>query len=347
MRLRNAELVLILFLLLCLARVAWIGSWSAAGARLVGYPQLILLIAVFAGLLFRLARVSRQGLLPLAAALALTLLALKWHWFLLAATGAVLWIGARAHERHFGSFRWDAFLVNGARVAARELRKFAPLLVLVCLYPLVPVIINGAADRDSALHAIDLALFFGHDPVAALERLISTPLSEWLAFCYTAYTFVVMAVVAEAYARGRDRDFERLVFELCLALALGYIGYSLVPARGPLFAQKFGTSLELYQMAGYKELLVDQIRIDRDVFPSLHTAITLILMASCWRASRLLFWLTLPVTLSIPFACVYLRYHYVTDVLAGAVLACAVCCSGLLLYRGTGETKNPRPVTLG
>jgi membrane-associated phospholipid phosphatase len=36
---------------------------------------------------------------------------------------------------------------------------------------------------------------------------------------------------------------------------------------------------------------------------------------------RKLFWAILPIVASMPFACVYLRYHYVIDVIAGLALA--------------------------
>ena len=44
-----------------------------------------------------------------------------------------------------------------------------------------------------------------------------------------------------------------------------------------------------------------------------------------WRHARPMFWVMAPIALSIPFACVYLRYHYVVDVIAGAALAAVVC----------------------
>ncbi len=341
--LRYPEIVLLTFLAYCFGRVTWIG-WHTADIALVSYPHIILLLAVFAGLVFRLVRVTGSGLLPLTVALGLTLLSLKQRWAIVGVIGMMLWIAVQGFRKFFGTFELRAFLRTSAIITARELRKFAPLLALACIYPLIPAIIHGSAlsDRDGILHSIDVALFLGHDPLAALERIISTPLSEWLAFCYTGYAFIVMVVVAESYARGNAREFERLIFELTLALGIGYIGYSLVPARGPLFSQKFSVSLEFYQMAGYKDLLVDQLRIDRDVFPSLHTAITLLLMTACWSAARPLFWLLSPVMISIPVACVYLRYHYVTDVLAGMALAAMVWWLGSRLYPVPGyeQTKE-------
>ena len=66
---------------------------------------------------------------------------------------------------------------------------------------------------------------------------------------------------------------------------------------------------------------MDRTRITYDCFPSFHTAGALLLSWGCWRHARKVFWLTLPMVASIPFACVYLRYHYVIDVVAGIALA--------------------------
>ena len=69
-----------------------------------------------------------------------------------------------------------------------------------------------------------------------------------------------------------------------------------------------------------KEQLMDRTRVPRDCFPSLHTCLTVLLMWGAWRHARSVFWALLPFTVFIPFACVYLRYHYVADVLAGLTL---------------------------
>ncbi|MHB9029319.1 MAG: phosphatase PAP2 family protein, partial [Candidatus Latescibacterota bacterium] len=53
----------------------------------------------------------------------------------------------------------------------------------------------------------------------------------------------------------------------------------------------------------------------------LHTAITVIVTTYAWKYKRWLFWGFLPVNIGIILATVYLRYHYVVDVLAGLALA--------------------------
>jgi membrane-associated phospholipid phosphatase len=45
-----------------------------------------------------------------------------------------------------------------------------------------------------------------------------------------------------------------------------------------------------------------------------------VLLWGAFRHTRRLFWVLAPFVLCIPFACVYLRYHYVVDILAGLLL---------------------------
>lgn len=66
---------------------------------------------------------------------------------------------------------------------------------------------------------------------------------------------------------------------------------------------------------------MDATRITYDCFPSMHTCCTVLLGWSAFRHVRPLFWWILPIVVSMPLACVYLRYHYVVDVLAGLALA--------------------------
>jgi membrane-associated phospholipid phosphatase len=123
---------------------------------------------------------------------------------------------------------------------------------------------------------------------------------------------------------GGRRALREGITALCLGMALTYVGYSLVPVAGPVMTMHFQVSLDLYYIKEVKEMLMDRSRIRYDCFPSFHTAGSLIMVWLCWRHARRVFWLTVPMAASTPLACVYLRYHYVTDVIAGVVLFVAV-----------------------
>ena len=110
-----------------------------------------------------------------------------------------------------------------------------------------------------------------------------------------------------------------------LGFYLGYIGYMLVPTVGPRYymAELFTVDVKgttMFSDTMYK-MLNELESTRRDCFPSLHTAITVIVTTYAYKYRRWLFWFFLPVTIGIILATIYLRYHYVIDVIAGLLLA--------------------------
>jgi len=82
--------------------------------------------------------------------------------------------------------------------------------------------------------------------------------------------------------------------------------------------------LDMYMVGPIKEAMMDATRISYDCFPSMHTCCTILLGISAWTWARRLFWIISPIVVLMPLACVYLRYHYVIDILVGAALAPAL-----------------------
>ena len=67
--------------------------------------------------------------------------------------------------------------------------------------------------------------------------------------------------------------------------------------------------------------------------PSGHTAIALLVLFLSYRYARLLFYLFCPIVAALILSTVYLRYHYVIDLFAGAALAAGCSLIGPPLYR--------------
>ena len=59
----------------------------------------------------------------------------------------------------------------------------------------------------------------------------------------------------------------------------------------------------------------------RAAFPSLHAAVSLVALVYAWRYVRAWFWVLLPFVLGLWVSTIYLRHHYVVDLLAGWLLA--------------------------
>ncbi|MBX5481411.1 MAG: inositol phosphorylceramide synthase [Myxococcaceae bacterium] len=274
-------------------------------------------------------------------ALAAGLRAIWWLWrrFALAGLPLVLvWLAAGIHVKQHGGLNARVFLAESAKGIGRAVRDWAPLLTLLFSYGILGAVLDRpeSEDKDALLSAIDRALFFGHDPVLALQAIINRPLSEWLTFAYTFYGPIFPLCFGLFYFREDPRAFRELTFAICFALAVGFFCYTIVPAQGPVFTQHFTVDLGDYYSRWMKENLMDRLRVPRDCFPSLHTATTLIFLLEARRHAKRLFWFLLPIVASIPFACVYLRYHYVIDVIVGVPLALGAVWLARRLYAVSG-----------
>jgi membrane-associated phospholipid phosphatase len=224
-----------------------------------------------------------------------------------------LWRDAKRHpELQWGRF----FKVNGAAVVDTA-RDWAPLALIISGYAWMGAVMDlkPVQGADQKLIEIDRMIFGGHDPVIALQAIINRPLSEWLSFAYAFFApLYPITLGALTVAAGRQA-FRQTAFALGLGLVLAYVSYGLMPAKGPVFVQEFTVPLGVEWTQGIKAALMDETRITWDCFPSMHTTATLVMGAGLYRHARKAFFVLLPIIASIPFACVYLRYHYVIDVL--------------------------------
>ena len=120
--------------------------------------------------------------------------------------------------------------------------------------------------------------------------------------------------------------------EFCLGMlgmfCIGHILYMLVPGYGPVraFADHFHAPLPHGLWFNMVNGTVSAAGAQMDIFPSIHTAIpTFLTLISYRHRNKLPFRYTWPVlaffTANIIVATMFLRWHYVIDVVAGLTLA--------------------------
>jgi len=105
--------------------------------------------------------------------------------------------------------------------------------------------------------------------------------------------------------------------------AIGCIGYILIPAIGPAysFPEWYHISISGSVITDFTREFINKTRINRDCFPSLHAGLSTVFYFALLKQYKKTFILITPLILSLCFSCVFLRYHYVIDVLAGILLA--------------------------
>jgi membrane-associated phospholipid phosphatase len=140
-------------------------------------------------------------------------------------------------------------------------------------------------------------------------------------------------------------NLEELRFTIVYGLLVSYVCYLLLPGVGPRFTLHDFAALP-HELPGL--WLTDGLRflinwgenisaamtnaeamkvVTRDVFPSGHTEITLLTMLLAFKFKVRARWFILLVGSGLIFSTVYLRYHYVIDVIGGALLAMTVLYS--------------------
>jgi membrane-associated phospholipid phosphatase len=215
---------------------------------------------------------------------------------------------------------------SGTRNIRSSIRLFAPIVIIVIIFNSLGDLISGinARNYDDILIKIDYALFGAH-PTVWMERLNNPLLTGLLQAAYMSYYGIPIALVLALYFRENKNAFNSAAFAIVLCFYLSYIGYLLVPAVGPRFTLSHIQTTDL--RAGPATLWVRQTldgleHNKTDAFPSGHTAVALVTLAYAWKCrARVLFRILAPVVSALIVSTVYLRYHYVIDVIAGMLLA--------------------------
>ncbi len=221
------------------------------------------------------------------------------------------------------------------------------ILNWIRIWNLIPVILFNFSELHFIVHAVrphdmDYLLIhldhtiFGVHPTVWLEKLHHPVLTEYLQFVYTSFYFLPLILCLLLYQKNRMEAFDYFAFIVVYGFYLSYLGYFLVPAIGPRFTLQTLQNFPLHGL-GFAEkiqhLLNSLENIQRDAFPSGHTEITLLTMFYAAKYHRKYFYLLLLIGTSLIFSTVYLRYHYVVDVLGGALFATVVIITAPAFYR--------------
>lgn len=194
----------------------------------------------------------------------------------------------------------------------------------------VPEIVNPRS-YEAELQAIDRAIF-GVEPVLWLERFIHPIAVDWFQIAYMSYYPLFLVGLVFLFSREHHR-YNIFLGAVAVTIFVAFMGYFLVPARSPYFAAQMPEFADLFpftvplQGAAIGEWIAHVLDSSKsvkvDCFPSGHTAGAVLVLLTLWKWRRRIFWFVLPLAGSLIFATVYLRYHYVIDLVAGAMLAAA------------------------
>ncbi len=212
--------------------------------------------------------------------------------------------------------------------------RLYPFFLLIPMYSELEIqnrILSGVY-YDGTVLAWETRLF-GASPAAWLSQVLPYRLlSDWLHFCYLLYYLLLPLLTLRLRQQGRPGAAEQATFTGLATLYTCYLVAVFFPVQGP---RPLWPALEPACQGLFWQLchrLVDNGAVDGAAFPSSHVAWATASALAAWRARCGLTGLYLLIALSISFATVYGRFHYLVDVPAGWAAALGWALVGPGLY---------------
>ncbi len=216
--------------------------------------------------------------------------------------------------------------------------------------------INGVI-YDWYLIDFDKALFGVH-PTYVLYKIANPLLTEILQLAYSSYYFLPIILGVELIKRGEKEKADYMLFMVFYGFFLSYLGYLTVPAIGPRFTlhdfSKLNSELPGLFFTDFlreqinagegvlKNTLFPILSVQRDAFPSGHTEVTLIVMYFAIKFKAVSRYFIIPIGILLIFATVYLRYHYVVDLIAGTLFMIYTIWSGKYLFEAWDNLRHKK-----
>lgn len=259
---------------------------------------------------------------------------------------AMIW--GRVRIAAMTAMLWGAYRLLPCRLTLIA-RVAAQLALLTWWYPDTYELNRILPNQDHLFAAWEQQLF-GFQPAYEFCKAVpSRVFSELMAMSYASY-YPLIALTAGYYAVRRYDEFERASFVIMGSFFLYYVIFVLIPVTGPQYYygaigldrvahgifpnvhDYFNTHQARLSCPGYSDgffyHLVESAHQAGErptaAFPSSHVGITLILLLLAWHnRSKGLFFTVLPLFILMCFATVYIRAHYVIDVVAGLITGTA------------------------
>jgi len=259
-------------------------------------------------------------------------------------------------------------LIQAAAHAPRNaalsfLRHFYPILLYAGFYrevgELNQMFVSGVLDH----HVIrfDQWLFGFQPSLDLMDRFPSIWVSELFYISYFSYYVMIAGVGLALFLQDR-RQFFHFVSVVSLIFYCCYLAYIFYPVIGPRVfyvevlnyalpadlqalypAVTFPASVQAGLFYRIMDVVYATFEPSGAAFPSSHVAVAIVTATFSWRylpRIRVLHWI---VVVMLSISTVYCRYHYVADVLAGALAAVVLIPIAERLYRRYGESPTAPP----
>ena len=202
---------------------------------------------------------------------------------------------------------------------------------------------------DHVLAGWDRAIF-GVNPTEWIYRFAHPALTEYFQIWYNFFQLMLVVPAIEFFLRRRVHTFRTYAMTLVFGFYLSYLCYFFMPAIGPRFEVHDFYSIDrelpgLFITQPFRDMInagnniTPEMKnpydvVNRDCMPSGHTMMSVLCILMAWRYHSRWKWLMTVGGISVMISTIYLRYHFMVDLMAGFTLAIVVFLIHPWLARG-------------
>jgi membrane-associated phospholipid phosphatase len=244
-------------------------------------------------------------------------------------TRSALWLYRHFHKKN-GSLSLQ-------RVFLQTLRDWIPFILISFIYENLRDLTRFFYTHDIAgtLMAWDVKIF-GVELTQWSQRFFHPLMTDYMAFAYALYFILPLIIMYMLSYRNKRTLLREVIMALSLTFLVGFLCYVFLPCSPPRFflEAQYTNPPQLYGWHLFNALQGNWDRlsvIPHGAFPSLHVGISTIALIYAFRfrkVSRLdcvLYWIYVPLIVSLWVSTIYLRHHWFVDILAGWLLALLSC----------------------
>jgi membrane-associated phospholipid phosphatase len=215
-------------------------------------------------------------------------------------------------------------------------RSFYPLALIMYLYGETDYMNNFLFGYQDLFFSHLEQSIFGCQPSLEFSKIFPQPwINELMHFGYFSYFILIFVVCLVIYNRDK-RAANEAIFIILMSFYAYYFIFIILPVKGPEYyffkpphfvsenGYFFTRLLNFTQACGEKPT---------GAFPSSHVGVAMMLLYISWKNSKKLFFSILPVIIILCIATIYIKAHYVIDIIAGFLSFPLLTWASIKVYR--------------
>ena len=213
------------------------------------------------------------------------------------------------------------------------LRDWVPFVLVVFIY-------ENMHDVAGQVMAFDIAgylqewdvMVFGIEPTLWAQKIYSPLLTDIMSFSYALYFAQPLFIMFLLSVWKKRYEIRHMALCLTVCLILGFLGYVFLPCSPPRYFMEhmYTDPVRLHGL-----FLFDWLQgtwdglsvISGGAFPSLHVGLSAAALIYAFkfrnmnRTCKIVWYAYIPLVTSLWFSTVYLRHHWILDIVAGLIVA--------------------------